>query len=124
MRWTTGMNRILYDHGNEGVDAVRKMLREAYHVRVSNAAIQKHASRIGASLRKLRTCAKCGHVGPPEQFARDRQMCRKCNAQYLAEKARMTGASLDPDEMARAKREYDRVRQENHRRRNVKDGVN
>lgn len=117
------MNAILYEHGHEGVDAVRKMLKDTYHVRVSKSAIQKHASRIGASLRKLRTCARCGHVGPPEQFARDRQMCRKCNAEYLAEKARFSKASLDPGEMARAKREYDRVRQENHRRRNVKGNV-
>ena len=118
------MNQILYDHGNEGVDEVRRMLKSSYGVKPSRSAIQKHASRIGASLRKLRTCAKCGHVGPPEQFIRDRQMCRKCNAEYLAEKARFSNAALDQDALARAQREYDRARQEKNKKKNVNANVN
>lgn len=116
-KWTSGMNRILYDHGHMGVRKVRRMIKARYGVEFTIPAVQMHASRIGASLREVGTCARCGHQGPPDDFIRGTSMCRKCRYEYLAEKTRLGKlGGLDEREVGRARREYDTARQDKHRK--------
>ena len=98
MRWTEAQEQVLFDYGYFGVAECRRILHREHGVKRSEAAIQAHASRIGASLRECHICTQCGTVVP--KVCTD-GLCRVCHQKQLNQKQRQMHQRL----IARMRRE-------------------
>ena len=123
MRWTTGQEEVLREHGHEGVLAVQRALIRECGAERSVGAIQAHASRIRVSLRVLEVCPCCGAAGA--RLNRQSGMCPRCTLEaHVAEERAFSellaleaaGCEEGP-ELEAARREYARLRQANSRTR-------
>lgn len=116
--WTTGQDRLLFDEGHKGVVEVQRQLESKFGVKRTQQAIQRRASRIGASLSKYEICPSCGMR--IDHLVRGTGLCPVCSERYHIEEHRRYSAYLTSqvkksEEYRRAKREHNTIRRENER---------
>ena len=119
--WTTKQDSILRELGHLGAEAVQRAILRECGVSRSLHAIEHRASRIHVSLKLQQVCPDCGVVGV--RLNRQSGLCPKCTElMHLNEEIAFNEilqaereAATDEVEIARLRRERDKMRQRNSR---------
>ena len=119
--WTTKQDSVLRELGHLGSEAVQGALLRECGVFRSVHAIEHRASRIHVSLKVQPVCPECGVVGV--RLNRQSGLCPKCTElMHLNEEIAFNeilqaerDAATDEGEIARLRRERDKMRQRNSR---------
>lgn len=118
--WTEEQDDVLREFGSYGAAECARIIDRRFKVRRSTEAVRRHAYRIGASIIQFRICSGCGNKA--RKFYKD-GLCPTCHQKELAERQKRENTVLikeiklseSGEEFNRAKREYDKARQQNHR---------
>ena len=120
MRWDTKQIALLRIYAPDGAEVCAGVIAAECGVRRSAAATARYAYRLGLSLKKTYTCGCCG--GRARKINARTGFCPTCHYRHLADEERVTRAQIvrlanETDRATQAaKREYDRLRKENHRK--------
>ena len=117
-KWSKEQDNVLMEHGHEGAERCASIIRHRFGVARTPEAVQRRASRIGASMLKWEICIGCG---AKVSKLYDDGLCPTCHTKRLIEKNRAETDRIreqirkaeSSDEYIAAKREYARVRKEN-----------
>lgn len=94
MRWTEGQDDVLFEYGNLGVKECQRILRREFQANHTVSAIQRRASRIGASLFMYSVCPSCGRR---VRELRNSGLCFVCNEKHKANQQRVSREGLQKE---------------------------
>lgn len=105
--WSEQEERVLFEQGHRGARKCAEIIRAECGTRRSPQAVQRHASRIGASMERYDVCPVCG--AKVRRLVPRSGLCARCNYRHLAEanrQARMRLEDARPGFEADARRKY------------------
>lgn len=113
-KWTPEQCEVLYQCSQLGAKSCRDLIRKQCGANHTVEAVRKQANRLGLSVKKdPNPCPNCGSTEGIQASG----FCRKCHYDFLIARQHRYRERLEAEVEAgkKAKREYDRVRQENAR---------
>ena len=119
--WTTGQDDLIRELSYYGVERVRDEILKRYGIERSLQAIEKRASRIHVSLKRLEVCPECGTVGV--HLNRQTGLCPRCTEAFHLQVEIAFNECLqteleqsqDPKVIDEIHREREKMRQRNSR---------
>lgn len=94
-RWSAEEDALIVSMGSLGAEGVRDAIEAETGVCRTVAAVQRRASRIGATLVMYKTCPNCGKIAA--SLSSRTGLCGSCNQQFLANLNRERSAAIRCD---------------------------
>ena len=120
-KWSWQQDSVLWEHGHEGAERCATIIWQRFGISRTPGAVQRRASRIGASMLRYEICPGCGRR---TREITERGVCPICHQRELAHgqrefnkllQAEIRRSLKSTDEYRKAEREHEKARQENSR---------